>query len=570
MSYPNYNKYNQYVTCCKPIGSTGPNGSTGSVGPIGPVGPQGVTGPTGPSGGPIGPQGVTGATGATGPRGTTGEIGLQGATGLQGVTGATGATGEIGPQGATGATGATGQQGATGATGATGPQGATGATGATGAIGPQGATGSTGATGPQGATGLTGVTPTLDQVLAVGNTATGTYAVINLVDTDVGGALNPILNLQNTNASGSVSMEVYKNKPTAGAVGDILFNQSIYGKDASNNKQEYTRITHTIRDATAGGEDGSIEMGCFVNGTYANFVQLNAVENEVNFFKTIDMSGSDIRTSTGNLTVTSVASSGPGQIILNPKLTSNVLVNGKVSIPSTSDNLTIGATASTISYLSSQGVNFDDTTINNRSAVYANYGAILTEATTTTNYSANGFSKSDNSIQCNSNYGFIMNYGSTVNKTTLDLLQLEMYNTGANNQDTIFLQNTGGANPVINLQTTDTLNNKQNAFGASVGGIGMTYTDLSSSQSQSLSFNNVIGGGANLTYSNGIDTQPLTISSNHRIEITASSSQAIQLNSNSIELNGSSLISPSAGSATGTYLQLIINGSTYYLALLNP
>jgi hypothetical protein len=114
-------------------------------------------------------------------------------------------------------------------------------------------------------------------------------------------------------------MEVYKNKPTAGIVGDVLFNQSVYGTDASLNQQEFTRITHTIRDATSGGADGSIEMGCFVNGTYANFVQLNAVENEVNFFKVLDMSGNNIRTSTGNLTIDTSGSSGTGNINLNAK-----------------------------------------------------------------------------------------------------------------------------------------------------------------------------------------------------------------------------------------------------------
>jgi hypothetical protein len=72
-------------------------------------------------------------------------------------------------------------------------------------------------------------------------------------------------------------------------------------------------------------------MGCFVNGTYANFVQLNAVENEVNFFKTLDVSGSNIRTSTGNLTVTSVASSGTGIITLAPK------TSAYVNIPSSTD-----------------------------------------------------------------------------------------------------------------------------------------------------------------------------------------------------------------------------------------
>jgi hypothetical protein len=115
-----------------------------------------------------------------------------------------------------------------------------------------------------------------------------------------------------------------------------------------------------------------------------------------------------------------------------------------------------------------------------------------------------------------------MNYGSAVNTTTLDLTKLEMKNNNLN--DTILLQNTGSANPVINLQTTNISSNTQNAFGASVGGIGMTYTNLITTHEQKLSVSNVIGGGgAVINYSNAIDTQPLAISSNQGLNITIGS-----------------------------------------------
>jgi hypothetical protein len=162
-----------------------------------------------------------------------------------------------------------------------------------------------------------GTSNTLDQVLSNGNTATGTYANINLVDTDPGGQLNPILNLQNTNATGSVALEVYKNKPTAGVAGDVLFNQSVYGKDNALNKQEYTRITHSLRDASSTGEDGSIEFGCFVNGAFANFLQINGNENEVNILRTLDMTGNNIRTSTGDLSILTTTSSGNGNMTIS-------------------------------------------------------------------------------------------------------------------------------------------------------------------------------------------------------------------------------------------------------------
>jgi hypothetical protein len=99
---------------------------------------------------------------------------------------------------------------------------------------------------------------------------------LNLTSSTTGGFANPQLTLTNTNTgNNSVALEIYKNRTTGVSNGDTLFQQSVYGKDSGNTKQEYTRITHTIRDITAGAEDGSIEMGCLVNGAFANFLQLN-------------------------------------------------------------------------------------------------------------------------------------------------------------------------------------------------------------------------------------------------------------------------------------------------------
>jgi hypothetical protein len=136
------------------------------------------------------------------------------------------------------------------------------------------------------------ITPVAGQDLTVNVSGAGELAV---VQSSTGGATNPLTRLENTNATGSVAMEVYKNKPTAVVAGDVLFNQSVYGKDATNAKQEYTRITHTIRDGAAGGEDGSIEMACFTGGAVSTFLQINGIENEVNCLKNLDMGGNNIK-----------------------------------------------------------------------------------------------------------------------------------------------------------------------------------------------------------------------------------------------------------------------------------
>jgi hypothetical protein len=386
-----------------------------------------------------------------------------------------------------------------------------------------------------------GASNTLQQVLDAGNSATGATTSITLTNSASGGQANPIFTLNNTNATGSVAMEVYKNKPTAGTAGDVLFNQSVYGKDSALNKQEYTRISHTLRDSASGVEDGSIEMGCFVNGAFANFLQINGNENEVNCLKVLDMGGNNIRTTTGNITLDGTsAPNGSGDINLNPRSTAVCNVNGNFRIPSTSNNIVIGTAGSGYAGLmSNQGTNFIDNA-GGRSAFTSSYGGLeLTDTTNnlfsshtqsalnfgtsssaiTTIYSSAGFTNSDNSIQCNSNNGFIMNYGSSTNKTTLDLTKLEMVNSGANNTDTILLQNIGSANPVLNIQSTEISSNNSNSMGASTSGIGLTNITFSTGATKQIQMNNANGSSSSIFHQDGIDALPFVIQTTEDLQM---------------------------------------------------
>jgi hypothetical protein len=178
---------------------------------------------------------------------------------------------------------------------------------------------------------------TLDQTLALGNTATGAYANITLTNSGVGNIANPITKWENTNATGSVALECFKNKPTASVNGDVIFTQSCYGKDAGNNKQEYTRINHSVRDNSSGVEDGSIEFGCYVNGSVNTFLQINGNENEVNILRNLDMTGNNITTNTGSMTITTASSTGLG----------NLSATAKAGIALTASNGSVNTTATT-------------------------------------------------------------------------------------------------------------------------------------------------------------------------------------------------------------------------------
>jgi hypothetical protein len=195
---------------------------------------------------------------------------------------------------------------------------------------------------------------------------------LNLTSSTTGGSANPILTLTNTNAGNeAVVLEVFKDKGVVPTNGDVLFQQSVYGEDSFLNKQEYTRITHTIRDITGGAEDGSIEMGCFVNGAFANFLQLNGNQNEVNCLKPLDMDGHNIRTSTGDMTITTIGSSGSG----------NITISGKSAGITNINATTIGITASSILTMSATGAGaYISATANDDISLTSSFGDIVLNA----------------------------------------------------------------------------------------------------------------------------------------------------------------------------------------------
>jgi hypothetical protein len=163
---------------------------------------------------------------------------------------------------------------------------------------------------------------------------------MTITQTGAGGGTNPALRLVNQNATGSVATEIYKNKPTAGTASDVLHTQSVFGKDSTNAKQEYTRITHTIREATAGTEDGSIEMGCFTNGTFQNYIQMNGndpTNGEVNILRPLDLTGNDIKTTTGSMAITTASSSGTGNLDITCKNNATLTTGGTTTLTSSGE-----------------------------------------------------------------------------------------------------------------------------------------------------------------------------------------------------------------------------------------
>ena len=410
----------------------------------------------------------------------------------------------------------------------------------------------------------TGSSNTLQQVLLNGNTATGPQANITLTDTDAGGALNPILNLVNTNATGSVAMETYKNKPTAGIAGDPLFTHSCFGKDSANGKQEYTRITHTIRDPTNGSEEGSIEMGCFIAGAYANMLQLNGVDTpagEVNVLRPIDLSTGSTGlikvsgTGSTNMTLDATLSAGTGNIALNPRAIGSVQVNGNLRIPSNADNLVIGSGVYQ-GIMAAQGTNYTSTAGVGAFAGLTFNGLRLGNGTL--------FAEEKTNIQTAQD----ITIGDTTNNKSITINNA--FATNSNRISTFTSDN-------VDLEGTIALTTTYNDQA-----LNFTSSNSTSATSKSLVLENAVGGGTLAYINNSGDTTGLTINSaNNNLLLKSTSVISGQGNiefapsqfgtaDGQLVFTGASLQSNSAGGNSGEHLVIVLNGTTYKIKLENP
>jgi hypothetical protein len=222
-------------------------------------------------------------------------------------------------------------------------------------------------------------------------------ANLKLATNNTGGGSNPMLTLnQNDTATGAGSIRMYKNSFANGnAIGEVSFvaKTAIFG----NPQREYARIDARIRNNNTSNVDGSIGLSARVNDVLTEIVRINGVDNQTEFLQPIDMNGNAIKTSTGNITLDgTTAPNGSGQIIINPRITSNLQINGSVNLPSVSNNFRIGTFGVGFnSNLSSQNALFNDTA-NGRSGELTYTGVTAITNTATTTYTATGIQTDNN------------------------------------------------------------------------------------------------------------------------------------------------------------------------------
>jgi hypothetical protein len=356
-------------------------------------------------------------------------------------------------------------------------------------------------------------------LLLTSDTLNATATNLNMSSSAVGNIANPILTLTNTNATGSVAMECYKNKPTPSVNGDVLFTQSVFGKDSGNAKQEFTRINHSVRDVSAGVEDGSIEFGCFVNGAINTFLQINGNENEVNILRTLDMASNPIRSSTGTLNIDSSVLMDNSESFTQ-RNTANTIVNSQsISSISLSDITNISNT--------------------NQNAITNSYQEIINQQINTYRNTSNAFS--------------------TIIKETdsgsVDIKKLDL-------ETNLIRLTDSSASPNTEIAT--------------IYPTAITFQS-SGSATDSLSMYNDSADGGEIDWTNVSGTNGLVISSSHSLTLKATASTyPIQFDSDVINLQNTNtttstsnhnadIRTTSNGVSTTTFLKLQLNGADIWI-----
>ena len=114
-------------------------------------------------------------------------------------------------------------------------------------------------------------------------------------------------------ATGVPSIETYKFGRNATA-NDIISSQHFYAKNYAGTKTEFARIEGSVRATGLNNDDGALAFLCATQSggvnVFQEFMRLNGADNENNFFRPLDMNNNAIKTSSGDLTLTtSVANS---------------------------------------------------------------------------------------------------------------------------------------------------------------------------------------------------------------------------------------------------------------------
>ena len=176
-------------------------------------------------------------------------------------------------------------------------------------------------------------------------------------------ATTPSFNFQSEGASTASYPAIKLDRPVpASGVQETIGTIGMWADDASGVTREYVRLQAKTENVSAGNVDGTLSVLTIINSSASptEIFNFNGGQNEINTFRPFDLNGNALRTSQGDMTISSTASAGTGMININAK--ADVSMTAKQFDLTTQP--TAPATAFSALYLDSAGgveINCDST-----------------------------------------------------------------------------------------------------------------------------------------------------------------------------------------------------------------
>ena len=153
-----------------------------------------------------------------------------------------------------------------------------------------------------------------------------TGAVIASADTQVfasglaGSVATPNFTMRNSN-TGSATYPALKldKSGVVAPVGGTISAISSWATDATSASREWSRIQTKTENTGAGNQDATLQIFNSVNGVISETFNFNGAQNENNSFRPLDMNGNGIRSTSGDMIISTLPSSGTGSLSVQAK-----------------------------------------------------------------------------------------------------------------------------------------------------------------------------------------------------------------------------------------------------------
>jgi hypothetical protein len=131
------------------------------------------------------------------------------------------------------------------------------------------------------------------------------------------------------------------------SAGETLGSISMWGKDSAGTSREWSRLQTKTENVGGSNQDGTLSILNSVNGVMLETFNFNGGQNEINSFRPLDMNGNNIRTTSGNLTIETSNSTGPGLLTLSALQSININSGGgsNIALTTSGGNFTLNTGA---------------------------------------------------------------------------------------------------------------------------------------------------------------------------------------------------------------------------------